>query len=52
MLFDSLDRVVDKMRRAKTGKGLRTTVNIIEKTNKIGRVATDSMKKAVKMDMT
>jgi len=48
MLFDSLERVVDLMRRAKTRKGLRTTVNIIEKTYEIGRLATDAIKKAVK----
>ena len=49
MLFDSLERVVDLMRRAKTRKGLRTTVNTIGKDYEIGRVATDAMKKAVKI---
>jgi len=49
MLLDSLERVIDLMRRAKVRRGLPSTVNVLEKACQIGRVATDSMKKAVKI---
>jgi hypothetical protein len=44
MLFDTLDRVVELMRKATTRSGLRTTVNVIKKVYQTGRKATDAMK--------
>ena len=44
MLFDTLDRVVELMRGAKTSTGLRTTVNVIRRVYKTGRNATAEMK--------
>ena len=43
-LFDSIERVVELMRKASTKTGLRTTVHVIEKAFQVGRVATDAMK--------
>ncbi|TVP96715.1 MAG: ISAzo13 family transposase, partial [Planctomycetaceae bacterium] len=49
MLFDSLSRVVELMRRTTTRAGLRTTESVIEKVYEIGGKATDAMKAAVKI---
>ena len=43
-LFDSINRVVELMRRTSTQTGLRTTVRVIEKIYQIGRIAADAMK--------
>ena len=47
MLFDTLDRVVDLMRKTTTSTGLRTTVNVIRRIYGIGRNATEVMKAVV-----
>lgn len=47
MLFDSLNRVVELMQRTATRTGLRTTVHVIKKMYRTGRVATDAMKQAL-----
>ena len=44
MLFDTIDRVVELMRRTKTSTGLRTTVNIIRRLYETKRNATEEMK--------
>ena len=44
MLFDTLERVVQLMRKAATRTGLRTTVNVIKRTYETGRKATETMK--------
>ncbi len=44
MLFDTLERVVELMRKASTSTGLRTTVNVIRKIYETGRNASDTMK--------
>ena len=44
MLFDTLDTVVDLMRKAATSTGLRTTVNVIRRLYETGRNATEEMK--------
>lgn len=43
-LFDTIDTVVDLMRRAKTTTGLKTTVNVIQRKYLTGRNATDEIK--------
>lgn len=48
MLFDTLERVVDLMRKAKTSTGLRTTVHVIKKIYETGRNATETMKAAIR----
>lgn len=48
MLFDTIETVVDLMRKATTSTGLRTTVNIIRKQYDAGRVATEEMKEYVR----
>lgn len=44
MLFDSIDRVVELMRRTSTTTGLRTTVNVIRRAYETKRNATEKMK--------
>ena len=44
MLFDTVDRVVELMRRASTATGLRTTVNVIRRSYETKRNATKEMK--------
>lgn len=48
MLFDTLERVVELMRKATTRTGLRTTVNVIKRTYETGRKATDKMKDVIR----
>lgn len=47
MLFDCLVTVVSLMRRTKTRKGLRTTVNVIKRAYQTGRNATKEMKQSL-----
>ncbi len=49
MLFDTLETVVNLMRRAATSTGLRTTVNVIRRCYETGRNATDEMKKQLRI---
>jgi hypothetical protein len=44
MLFDTLQTVVELMRKASTSTGLRTTVNVIRRLYETGRNATETMK--------
>lgn len=44
MLFDTIETVVNLMRRAATSTGLRTTVNVIRRSYETGRNATDEVK--------
>lgn len=44
MLFDTLDRVVELMRKATTSTGLRTTVNVIRRPYETGRNASEEIK--------
>jgi hypothetical protein len=48
MLFDTLETVVELMRKASTSTGLKTTVNVIRRLYQTGRNATDAMKKYIK----
>ena len=48
MLFDTLERAVELMRKANTSTGLRTTVNVIKRFYEVGREATDAMKQIIK----
>lgn len=48
MLFDTLEHVVDLMRKASTSTGLRTTVNVIKRIYETGRGATEHMKNEIK----
>lgn len=48
MLFDTLDRVVELMRKATTSTGLKTTVNVIRKIYETGRIATNAMKATIR----
>jgi hypothetical protein len=48
MLFDTLERVVQLMRKATTRTGLRTTVNVIKRIYETGREATDTMKEVIR----
>lgn len=43
LLFDTLQRAVDLMRKASTSTGLRTTVNVIRHLYETGRTATQTM---------
>jgi len=49
MLFDSLDRVVELMRRTTTRTGLRTTVHVMKKAYQTGREATEWMKTSLRI---
>ena len=49
MLFDTLDTVVELMRKASTSTGLKTTVNVIRRLYEIGRNATDEIKRHLKI---
>lgn len=49
MLFDTLDTVVELMRKASTRTGLRTTVNVIRRLYETGRNATEEMKSNLKI---
>ncbi len=49
MLFDTLDTVVDLMRKATTSTGLKTTVNVIRRFYETGRNATDEIKRNLKI---
>lgn len=48
MLFDTLQRAIDLMRRATTSTGLQTTVNVITRIYEMGRKATQEMIARVK----
>ena len=48
MLFDTLETVVELMRKASTSTGLKTTVNVIRRLYETGRTATDAMKQHIK----
>lgn len=49
MLFDTIETVVDLMRRAATSTGLRTTVNVIRRCYETGRNATTEMKQQLRI---
>ena len=51
MLFDSLETVVELIRKASTSTGLRTTVtvNVIRRLYETGRIATEEMKNSLKI---
>ncbi len=49
MLFDTLETVVNLMRRAATSTGLQTTVNVIRRCYETGRNATDEMKQQLQI---
>ena len=49
MLFDTIETVVNLMRRAATSTGLRTTVNVIRRSYETGRHATDEMKQELRI---
>jgi hypothetical protein len=49
MLFDTLETVVELMRKATTSTGLRTTVNVIRRLYETGRNATEEMKSNLKI---
>lgn len=49
LLFDTIDTVVNLMRRASTSTGLRTTVNVIRKCYEAGRNATEQMKQQLRI---
>ena len=49
MLFDTLETVVELMRRASTTTGLRTTVNVIRRLYETKRNATDEMKRKLRI---
>jgi hypothetical protein len=49
MLFDTLERVVELMRRASTTTGLRTTVNVIRRLYETKRNATEEMKRKLRI---
>ena len=48
MLFDTLERVVELMRKATTSTGLRTTVNVINRVYEASRKATNEMKAIIR----
>jgi hypothetical protein len=48
MLFDTLERAVELMRKATTSTGLKTTVNVIKRIYQTGRNATDAMKETIR----
>ena len=47
-LFDSLDTVVELMRKAATATGLKTTVNVMRRSYLTGRNATAEMRRNLK----
>ena len=49
MLFDTLERAVELMRKATTSTGLRTTVNVIKRIYEAGRTANHDIKQNIKM---
>lgn len=49
LLFDTLETVVELMRKATTSTGLRTTVNVIRRIYETGRNATDEIKQNLKV---
>lgn len=49
MLFDTVDTVVDLMRKATTSTGLKTTVNVIRRFYETGHNATDEIKRNLKI---
>jgi len=49
MLFDTLETVVELMRKATTSTGLKTTVNVIRRLYETGRTATDEIKRNLKI---
>ena len=49
MLFDTLETVVDLMRKATTSTGLKTTVNVIRRLYETGRNVTDEIKYNLKI---
>ena len=49
MLFDTVDTVVDLMRKATTSTGLKTTVNVVRRFYETGRNATDEIKRNLKI---
>lgn len=52
LLFDTLQRAVDQMRKASTATGLRTTVNVIRRLYHTGRAATQSMINTIRSTVT
>lgn len=48
MLFDTLNHVVELMRKATTSTGLHTTVNVLKRIYQTGRAATEAMKNVIK----
>lgn len=50
MLFDTIERVVDLMRRTCTTTGLRTTVNVIRRNYETKRNATEDMKQQLRIE--
>lgn len=52
MMFDTLERVVQLMRKATTSTGLRTTVNVIKRIYETGRNATDTIKATIRDAVT
>lgn len=49
MLFDTLDRVVELMRRTRTSTGLKTTVHVIRRLYQTKRNATEQMKQQLRI---
>jgi len=49
LLFDTLDRVVELMRKASTSTGLKTTGNVIRRIYEIKRNATAQMKQQLRI---
>jgi hypothetical protein len=49
LLFDTLETVVELMRKATTSTGLKTTVNVIRRLYETGRNATDEIKRDLKI---
>ncbi len=49
MLFDTLETVVELMRKTNTSTGLRTTVNVIRRLYETGRNATEEIKNNLKI---
>ena len=52
MLFDTLGRAVELMRKASTSTGLKTTVNVIKRIYETGRNATAAMKDTIREKVT
>lgn len=48
MLFDTLERCVELMRKASTSTGLKTTVNVIQRIYETGRNASKAMKDTIR----